>query len=347
MNKLRWFVYLLALTGLLAACSPSSQPQTAKPTDTVPTMAQVEPSATTAPSPTPEQGRVVLVAPEGTDAKPFQALLSELSGPSGWALDTRPAVQPGDLTPSVRVVVLAAAPANLNDLRNAAPQAQFVVVSDVDLPQANNLTVIRQRLENQAFIGGFISVLLSQDYRAAGLLPADGPLGDSLKEAYTNGGHYFCGVCAPGWPLAVYYPLPLTLPGGSDGTAWQQTAANAFDNQKVEVYYLTPEALKPELTGYLQGRTQFEKAVALIGTMNPPDALKSQWAATIHFDLPAALRQAWPEIAAGKGGMAVDAPLLVDNVNPENLGEGRMRLVKELMEEINSGTVYPLTVPAQ
>lgn len=345
MNKLRWFVSFLALVCLLAACLPS-QPQTAKPTDTVPTQAQAAPSATAVPSPTPEPGKVVLAAPEGTDAKPFQPLLAELTGTAGWSLETRSAVQPADLTPNTRVVVLLSAPANLNDLLSGAPQAQFVVVSGTDLPKANNLTVIRERVENQAFIGGFISVLLSTDYRAAGLLPADGPLGDSLKDAFANGGRYFCGACAPGWPL-VYYPLQLTLPASSDGAAWQKAAADAFDNQKVEVYFLTPEALKPELTGYLQGRTQLEKQVLLVGTMNPPDALKAQWAATVDFDLPAALRQAWLDVAAGKGGAAVDAPLKVDNINAQNLGEGRMRLVNQLMEEIKAGTVYPLTVPAQ
>jgi hypothetical protein len=245
------------------------------------------------------------------------------------------------------VVVLLAAPANLAELIAAAPQTQFITVSSTDLPPAGNLSVIREKLENQAFVAGFVTALLSTEYRAGGLLPADSPLAGTLKEAFANGAHYYCGVCAPGWPLNLYYPQVTELPAASDGPAWQSAAAGLFDNQKVEVYYLSPEAARQEVYDYLQGKMQFDKPVLLVGAQTPPETLKQQWAATVRFDLVAAMQQAWIGASGGKGGAVIDAPLTVENPNPDLVGEGRMRLARDVIEGINAGAIYPFTVPLQ
>lgn len=333
----------------LAACTgPTASPVTPTASSEATPAAQVSsPTPTTEPSPTPQPGRMLLAAPTGMDVQAYQTVLSNAAAQAGLALETRGELQPGDLAPDVKVVVLPAAPANLNDLLAAAPQAQFVVVSDADLNPSANLSVIRRKVEYQAFLGGFISVLLSTDWRAAGLLPNDGPLGEKLSEAYRNGGSYFCGVCAPGWPLYVNYPQVGALPAASDGPTWQATAAGLFDAQKVEVYFLSAEAAKPEMINYLRGLQQFGVDVLVVGVNPPPDELTAQWAATVSFDAAAVLEQILPDVLAGTGGVQVEAPLAVEHVKEDNLGEGRMRLVDELLEEIAAGRIHPFTVPAE
>lgn len=347
MRKTILRLFVLALAGLLLiSCSPASNTK-ATPTQAAAAPAAPESSATPAATPTVAATKVLLVAPQGTDAASIQAKLAELAGPSGMTVETRQGLQKSDLTSEIKAVVLLSAPADLADLLAAAPQVQFVVVASADLPAAGNLTVIRQKLENQAFVAGFTSVLLSTDYRAAGLLPADGPLGASLKEAFVNGGRYFCGVCAPGWPLNVYYPLAVELPSASDSAAWLSAAAGPFDEQKVEVFYLAPEAALPDVVNGLAGKLQNEKAIILVGAQTPPDGLQAQWAASIHFDLASVLTQVWPDVAAGKGGSVQEAPLLIDNINADLLGEGKQRLIKEVAEKLKSGEVTPFSIPLQ
>ncbi|MBE0699743.1 MAG: hypothetical protein IH586_22685, partial [Anaerolineaceae bacterium] len=270
---------------------------------------------------------------------------AELAGASGLLLETQTDLQPAGLDQNVRIVVAVSPPANLNDLLSAAPQTQFAVISGVDLPQANNLSVIRWRPESQAFLGGFISVLLSTDWRSGGLLPSDGPLGAGLQDAFVNGGRYFCGVCAPGWPLGLTYPQAAPLPASSDGPAWQAAAAGLFDNSKVEAFYLAPEAYRSEVFDYLQGKDQFGKVLLVVGALPPPDSLRGSWAATLSFDTLAPLRQAWPDLISGKGGSVIEAPLVLNDVNSANLGEGRLRLVKDLIEELRTGGIFPFTIP--
>ncbi len=339
---------MLVLSSVLfASCSSAVAAQVPPTLAASLTPTSLPPTEMPAASPTPQATKVLLVAPAGADIQAVQSTVAELSAKSGLTVDVRPSLQKPDLTPEVDLVVSLVAPANLAERLSAAPQVQFVEVSSSDIPTTANLTVIRFNGENQAFLAGFISVLLSKDYRAAGLLPTDGPNGVGLKEAFVNGGHFFCGVCSPGWPINVTYPVTADQPSAADGPTWQTAAASLFDNQKVEVYFLTPESIQPEVISYLQGKTQLDMPIALVGETAPPDARKSQWAASIQFDIPAALRQVWPDVISGKGGTVEDALLLVDIVNQDLLGEGRMRLVKNLMDQLKNGQVSPMSVPAQ
>lgn len=349
MNRIWKTLLPVILILVLAACSgPTASPTTpTAATESTAATPDVLPTSTAEPWPTPQPGKLVLAAPAGIDVQSLQAVLADAAGQAGLTVETREAMQPADLTPDVKVVVLAAAPANLNDLLAAGQHAQFIVVSDADLNALGNLSVVRRRAEHQAFLGGFISVLLSTDWRAAGLLPSDGPLGEKLAEAYRNGGSYFCGVCAPGWPLGVTYPQVGGLPAATDGPTWQATAVGLFDAQKVEAYYLSGEAAKPEVINHLRGLQQFGADVLVVGVQPPPDALAAQWAATISFDTAAALEQILPGVLSGTGGAQVEAPLVLEHVNEDNLGDGRVRLVEELMAEIAAGRIHPFTVPLE
>ncbi len=333
---------------MLASCTPTAGPA-ATATPALPVDAQPIPTSTDVPlaTATPEPGKVLLVMSPGSDAQSVQAALAELGSQAGLELVVQAGLAPSDVSVDTRVVVLLSAPANVLELLAAAPQAQFVVFSQVDQPAIGNLSVIRQRIENQAFLGGFISVLLSRDWRSAGLLPGDGPLGAGIQEAFINGGRYFCGVCAPGWPLGMVYPQAVLLPAGSDGAAWQAAAAGLFDNQKVEAYYLSAAAARPDVYAYLQGREQFGRTLLLAGEQSPPDELREQWAATVSFDTLEPLRKLWPDLLAGQGGAVLEAPLVLEDVNLGNLGEGRLRLVEQLMAEMAAGRIYPFTLPQQ
>jgi hypothetical protein len=352
MKKLALIISLLVLvSGLLAACAApgpvASTSTTASPDPTQAAGLTATDTAIPLPSATPAPGRVILLAPASapTLAERFQAELAGLAGPAGLGVETLTELTAAQITSEVRAVVALAAPANLAELLAAAPQVQFVVISAADLPPTANLTVIRRRPEMHAFLSGYIVALLSPDYRAAGLLPSDGPIGALLPEAFVNGGRYYCGTCAPGWPLNFVYPAAVASPASSDAATWQAGLADAFDNKKVDVVYLSPEAAAhAEIQGYLQGRTQFDRTMIFIGAEAPPALLQPQWAASVVFDDLAVLREVWPAVQAGSGGVTVDAPLVLENVNSTLLEGGKMRLVNDLIEEMRSGRIYPLTV---
>lgn len=350
LSRTVWILLLItaSLGLILTACSPT--PTTVPVTPTAEPVLE-QPTATFTPelepSPTAPTGKVLLIAPEDSSIETLTAALSEQASQAGLTFEALADIQPDALTPGVKVVVLLSAPANLADLLAAAPHTQFAVTAATDLPPAANLSVIRLRPENQAFLAGFLGVLLSNDWRAAGLIPSDGPLGGSLQEAFINGGRYFCGTCAPGWPLGVYYPLAAALPSATDGPSWQAAAAGLFDNQKVDVFYLSPEAARDEVIAYLQGKDQSGIPVRLLGAQPAPVGLKEQWAGTIRFDVAGPLLQLIPDLLASQGGQVVDAPLALEDINTQVLGSGRVRLVEELLAEMEAGRIHPFSIPRE
>ena len=135
---------------------------------------KAEPAPTTAP---PDAARVILVAPNGTDQGLGQAVskaVADLAGKDSLAVSTVKELSAGDLTPAVKVAVLVGAPQNMDQLLQAGPKTQFLVVGSGDLPQkAANLSVISQKAEDQAFMAGYLAELISNRLARGG----PGPFG--------------------------------------------------------------------------------------------------------------------------------------------------------------------------
>lgn len=331
-------VYLLALAGCSAGARlPISQP-TLGPTATP----LASPTTPPTPTPTPIPGRLVFLAPPGSASPEVESLLADQAQKAGLILDRREALQPADLGQDVRVALLLVQPANLNELLAAAPQAQFGLVSASGLEAGPNLTVIRASAETQAFVAGYTAVLLSDDWRAGGLISADEP---QLQQAFKNGAGYFCGDCAPGWPLGLKFPLVSGVGSSGDGAAWAASAQDMFDNGKAEVFYLSSQASKDEVYAVLAGKVQVAHEVKVLGAGSPPSALKGQWAASVSLDPLEALKKALPEMLAGRSAGALDASVQVSEVDPALLSQGRLDLIQHVIADLASGLVSPQSVP--
>uniref|UniRef100_A0A7C4KK02 BMP family ABC transporter substrate-binding protein n=1 Tax=Anaerolinea thermolimosa TaxID=229919 RepID=A0A7C4KK02_9CHLR len=339
------FSFWVLAAALVACSSPSILPSpAANPTASL--QALPPPTSTPAPTPTSSPELAVLIPdpahPEWTE--PVLAALQEFTAPAGLTLETTPRLDPAQLPSRLRLVVSLVSLPDLLALLAAAPQAQFLVVTDQPLDPAANLSVLHLNPEAQMFVAGLASTLLSDDWRAAGLIPAETP---TLQEAFVNGGRYFCGECAPGWPLGFNFPLAGGPQAAQDGPAWQAVAASFFDQGKVDVFFLSPEATRPEVLAYLNGLAQLNTPVRLVGILPPPPEIQSQWALSVSFDLPSALRQALPELLGGKSAGQLTAPIDLTHINPDLFTPGRERLVRTIMQLVISGQISPLSVPVE
>jgi hypothetical protein len=335
----RIFAILLAAGIILAGCNGTPLlPASPTPEATQPPVATNTPLPP--PTDTPVPKRLILVTGSGSSADlldPARVASIAAAQAAGIQFEEREALLPADLTPDMYVVVFLSAPEDLPSALSTAPATQFVVVSANDLPAASNLTVLRTQATHQAFIAGMIAVLLSDDWRAAGMIPSESP---DLQGAFQNGGRYFCGTCAPGWPLGLNYPIIGSIPA-ADSTGWLASATDLFDNGKAEVYYLSPAAATPEVLAYLNGRVQFETLIRLVGSGPPPAGLEAQWAASVGFDLSAPLQQALTAAMAGQSSGSVTVPVQVTNINPDLLSPGRVALVNSAMADLAVGLINP------
>ena len=284
---------------------------------------------------------VVLAASPEVNLQQLQSVepvLSELAASAGLQYESRQSLSAGDVPPGAKVIFFFSPPANLEELQNSVPDAQFIVLSEQDLSPGARLSVIRSYPEQRAFLAGYIAAMVATDSRSAGLFTADGP-GDAVKlDAFLNGGRYYCGICNSVLSPVVRFPLYFTLPNGSDAMAWQE-GVNQLNQNIVYLYYVSPEAETPELLNHI-----LSLGGALLGGTPPYQEIRERWVATISFETAEALRQIWPQVISGQGGQVVTAQLALTDINPAYLSQGRLELVKTVIQDLQAGLIYPLSV---
>ncbi len=244
-----------------------------------------------------------------------------------------PSATSADLASQVVVAVFLAPPADLPALLSAAPQTQFVVVSPTGLPQAPNLSVVLANPEYQSFLAGYTAILLSNDWRAGGLLPGGTPENDLLQQSFVNGGAYFCGTCSPLYPPYLNFPIQGSLPAGSDANAWIGMA-NQLMASRLNVMYVSNDAASPELYNYLVSQN-----LVILGAGTPPDSAAARYAGSVIQDPITPIETLWPDLTSGKGGSTVAADLLFAHVNPALFSEGRQHQAEQVIEQLRDGLI--------
>jgi hypothetical protein len=337
MKKSILLLLLILLASLLTACA-SANPLPATPTLPAPTQPEsTSPAATPTPQPptaTPAPGKVLLVEPDSAGAA-VGAKLKELAAASKFTLQSLASLKASDLTPEVRIVVLLSTPEGLNELMAGAPKVQFVALGLPDLKAGANLSLISAQPEQAAFVAGFIAIIISEDWRSAGLLP-DAPA--ALQDAFLNGGRYYCGRCIPIHGPIVAFPLAAALPAGSSASAWQDPVTR-LQTKILETVYVDPTVSSPDLLKLLA-----KQRLNLVGGLPPTPDLASQWAATVSLDYAAPLAALWPGLVQGKGGQSASAAVQVTDINPALLGIGKQRLMQDVITGLQAGTIGALTI---
>jgi len=321
---------------ILASCVPTSPVNSpAKASATPAVTFTVTP--TEEPTATPQPGKVALVIAPGTDAalaSSVQAEVEQLAKQGGLPLEVNPSG-----AGNWRVAVYLNPSADLTKTAASLPGTQFLAISQIDLDKAPNLSVVRIHSDWEAFIAGYITMLVAPDWRAGALLASDTPLGDKFDEVFKNGGYYFCGACRSTLSPILSFPITTSLPGNSDVTAWQ-AAMGELRKSIIYTVYVSPQAASPDLLTYLVAQKFY-----LVGGATPPKEILPRWAATVSSDVTTPLQQIFPGVLSGKGGQVVDAPVVVSDVQPSLLGAGRMVSVDQLLKDLASGQVYPYSIP--
>ncbi|HWQ04442.1 MAG TPA: hypothetical protein VN452_03720 [Longilinea sp.] len=335
------FILVAASLLLITACNRVTPAVTATPTN-----AHLETPATLQPTlePTAATAKVILISDIGAstaDLQKTEMVLTVLAARDNMNLVQADSLTTSDLTPEVKVVVWIGQAEGIGELAAGAPQVQFVAITSSALEPAVNLNIIHIRPEKAVFIAGYISTLIAPDWRGAGLLPSDGPLGDQVQAVFTNGGRFFCGRCAPAFAPVVLFPVSTVLPGNSPPSAWQ-AAFDELNKNIIEVLYVSNSAASPELLSALS-----EKGIILIGSQPPTADLLSAWAATVSIDCNSQLELLWPDLFANKPGQSLEAPVVLSDVDPAKLSPGRQELVNAMIGNLQDGTVNPFSVPPE
>lgn len=333
-------VIILGLTSCNAASSnKDSTPGEPTPGSSVPLVTIVATDMPTiAPSPAPE--RVVLLAPPEADEQQvalLQTVIDELAAQQGLLFETLPTLPAGDGASGVRLVVVLPPDPGVKNLAAGNPAVQFLAVGIPGLELTSNISVITAqggRPDRQGFLAGYLAAVITADWRVGVISRADIPAGRAARQSFMNGAIFFCGLCRPAYPPFNQYPQYVEMPSGVS-QAEQQAAADVIINSAVKTVYVFPGTGDNFLLQYL-----IQAGMNIIAGHPMPAELQGvlagQWVATLGDDLEAALRQVWDDLIEGKGGLTIEPPLVIGDINPAHLTTGRLRLVEKIMHELET-----------
>jgi len=333
--RINLIIFLILTIALSSCAQPSASPAPTEP----PVIETASPPLEVTPTP-PQQSNLVVVGLETWDAGQQQEIrttLEDIAEGAGLTLVEQGAETAGTIPENASAVINFAEIGNLADIAAANPDTRFITVTRSQQLSSTNLAVIQLPVASRAFLAGYISTVIAPDFRAAGLFNSDEPYGPPQVYAFQNGGGYYCGTCYPYYSPLVQFPLVGYLSAGAESSAWQGLANELLLNV-VYVMYLDEYASDPVLQADLAG-----KGVILTGSDTPPDTVQSMYAATIGFDLPAALLSLQGFIQGNQETSVVIAPLQIRDINEKHLTPGKLQNAEKIREALEAGLIAPLS----
>ncbi len=329
--RFRPIILFIVIIAILSACG-GKVPVTSAPvlTDTpipLPTL-----------SPTPTIPLAVLIIPTDLDqdtANLYEKTVYDLAQGSGMRFQVRNDFTAADLEPGLKIVVALSKDPGIAALAVAAPQVQFLTINIPNITAGGNISVLGNGSQNDvaAFLAGYTAALITDDYRIGMIIPKDNNDAAQALNAFANGMALYCGVCRPFYVYPWTYPQYVAIPADEDKKNYNAYADILLIQYKVRTVYIYPDVYTDDLANYI-GTT----GASLIGTVSPASK-PAGWVMTIQPDVIKAIQNAWPDLLNGKGGVTVQSPLGLADIDPTLLSPGRQRLVEQTLHGIEAGTI--------
>lgn len=329
-------VILIIIVGLmLSACGGTSEPaatQTPVPTDT-----PVVPPTLTA---TPTVPLAVLVLPADMDTETsdiYQKTVYDLTQASGMRFQVRNTFTPADLEPGLKVVIALPPDPGIVELAAAAPDVQFLSINISGVTAGANVSVLGNNSQSTiaAFLAGYTAAMLTDDYRVGMLMPKDNNDAIQSFNAFANGRKFYCGLCRPYFYLPWDFPQFLEIGAEQDVNDYDAFADILILQYKVRTIFIHPDIYTQDLVDYIGTTGTF-----MIGTTSP-EQIPAGWIMTIQPDTIQAIRSAWSSLIAGQGGLTVQSPLGLSDIDPGILSPGKQQDVQETLDKLQKGLIAP------
>jgi hypothetical protein len=329
----RLIILILLFMLALSACGGGEAAGTSTP---VPTDTAIIPPTLTPTAATP---LAILVLPADLDPETsnlYQTTVYDLTQTSGFRFQVRNTLTAADMAePGLKVVISLPPDPGIAALAAAAPQVQFLAINIPEVAAGGNISVLGNNSQTDVagFLAGYTAALITDDYRIGMLLPKDNPDAIRALNAFATGMKFNCGTCRPVYFYNWTYPQFLEIGAEEDPANYDAYADILILQYKVGTIFLYPDIATTDLMNYI-GTT----GVYMIGTKTP-EQRPAGWVMTIQPDIVKAIQNAWPGLASGQGGVTVQSPLGLADVDPTLLSPGKQHDVEKVLNDLQAGLI--------
>lgn len=321
-------LFIILIASILSACSLGAQ-------DSPTPAPSITPTPFSTLTPTPVVPLTILVMPANLDktvSDAYQKTVYNLAQQAGMRFQVRNSLAPADIEPGLKIVIALPPDPGIEALAKAAPQVQFLAINIPGVQAGGNVSVLSpsSQADISAFIAGYTAAMISDEYRIGMILPKDDANAIRAFYAFANGMAYYCGLCKTFYVYPVASPAHIEIPS-SESKKNYLGYANVLINQKIYTLFVYPDLADPNFMNQI-GTT----GVQVIGT-SLPSPRPGGWVMTISPDETKAIENAWPSLIAGKGGINVQSPIGIADVDPALLSPGRQRLVQQVVDDLAAG----------
>lgn len=333
--RLRYVILFVVVSVILGACGTDEPVVTSTP---VPTDTPIVPPSLTA---TPTIPLAILVLPADLDAETsnlYQKTVYDLTQASGFRFQVRNSLTPADVVePGLQVVIVLPPDPGVVQLAAAAPNVQFLAINIPGVTAGGNISVLGGNSQSDiaAFLAGYTASMITDDYRIGMLMPKDNNDAIRAFNAYANGMRFQCGLCRPFYFFNWSFPQYLEISADEDKNVYNAYADILILQYKVGTIYIHPDIYTDGLVNYI-GTT----GTSMIGTVSP-EQRPAGWVMTIQPDVIQAIQNAWPQLTAGQGGVTVQSPLGLSDIDPVLLSPGKQRRVQQTLDDLQAGLILP------
>lgn len=332
--RFKYFFFATLIIAILSACG---NPSTEIPGPTVVPSHTPQPTATIIP--TLSTPLAILVLPADMDQAAsdlYQKTVYDLSQQSSFRFQVRNTLTPADLAdPTLKVVIALPPDPGVASLAPTAPNVQFLAVNIPDLAAGDNISVLAadSQVELPAFLAGYTAAMVTTEYHIGMIIPKDNQDAIRAFNAFNNGMTYYCGLCRTFYITPIDYPTYVEVPADEDPKNYGGYANLLINDRDVDTLYIYPSLVSDDLLSFV-GTT----GVLLFGT-SMPETRPGGWVMTIEPDTIKAIQSTWPSLVAGQGGINVQSPLGLADVDPDLLTPGKLRLVQETLDALLAGRI--------
>lgn len=335
--RVKRFFFALFIVVILSACGGTSATDVAPPT-VAPTHTP-EPTATIIP--TPSTPLAILVVPADMDQAAsdlYQKTIYDLAQKSNFRFQVRNTLTPTDLAdPTLKVVVALPPDPGIAKFAPTAPNTQFLTVDIPNISTGGNVSALagdaQQQVEISAFLAGYVSAMITEEYLVGMIIPKDNPDAQRAFYAFNNGRTFYCGLCRTFYIYPIGYPQYVEIPADEKPARYGAYANVLINDKKVQTLYIYPSVANADFLLYIGSQ-----GVLQIGN-SMPEQRPGGWVMTIRPNTIKAIQNAWPNLIAGKGGLNVQSPLGIADVDPTLLTPGKLRLAQETLDGLLAGRI--------